>query len=106
MIKKRYIILLFLLIFLAGPAKAEYKKEVYNDWLYSGDSFTANGKNFVVDLDEFSEKVSVSLNGYNLFIDRGYCEEIANLSICFNGMNVSYRNYTLHQDERRSRAGR
>ncbi|MDP7140807.1 MAG: hypothetical protein QF362_04825 [Candidatus Woesearchaeota archaeon] len=94
----KYIPTIFLLILLAGFAKAGYQEEVYNSWLHSGEGFTVNSKSFIVELDEFSEKVSVKLNGYNLFIDRGYCEEIANLSICFNGMNVSYRNYTLHQD--------
>ena len=94
----KYVLTLYLLMLLAGFAQAEYQEKVYSGWLHSGDNFTASGKSFTVDLDEFSEKISVSLNGYNLLIDKGYCEEIINLSICFNGMNVSYRNYTLHED--------
>jgi len=98
MIKKRCILILLLLIFLVKPAYGEYKEKIYDDWLDTGKSFTTNNKTFTIGIDEFTDSASVNFNGFGLIIYRGVCEDIANLSICINSLNVSYRNNTLYKD--------
>ncbi|MAG08194.1 hypothetical protein CMO89_01870 [Candidatus Woesearchaeota archaeon] len=98
MIKKRCILLLFLIVFLVRPAYGESREKIYDDWLHTDESFTAANKTFVIGIDQPADSASVNLNGYGLIIERGVCEDIANLSICLNALNVSYRNFTQHED--------
>jgi len=94
MLKRGMLILIFLILFSLYVLADE---EIYNEWHYAGDNFTAQGLDILV---EFVTDTQTRLEylGRIPIINNGTCGSEGFLRICINQTRIGYHNATLDKD--------
>ena len=92
--KARLLLIFTMLLAAAGTAFA--LDTIFNDYIYSGQTVTAEGMTFVITENANRQEISADFGNGILFIKNNSCQQHANVRLCLSHMEFDY---TLREDK-------
>ncbi len=90
---KKISILLVVLSLLSCSVLGE-TKEIFDGWLYSGNTTTIDGENFTMDLGSRFDKMYLKLpTGNSVIVKNESCDTKDYYTVCYNGTREGYHDY-------------